>query len=80
MKGHEIYIVTDANQENLSELVFQEKKSPMLLAKLMTGKRENLFKIHVLHSQSSHKQYPLFLGRKVILRASLNCEFHFSVS
>lgn len=60
----------------------KKKKSTILLAKLMTGKRENLFKIHVLHSQSSHKQYPLsfFLGRKGILRASANCEFNFSLS
>ena len=80
MKGHEIYIVTDANQKNLSEPDFQKKRYPMLLAKLMTRKRQNLFKIHVLHSQSSHKQYLLFLGRKGILRASLKYEFHFSLS
>lgn len=80
MKGHEIYIVTDANQENVSELDFQNTRCPMLLAKLMTRKRQNLFKIHDLHSQSSHKQYLLFLGRKGILRASLKYEFNFSLS
>lgn len=60
MKGHEIYIVMDANGENLSELDLQKKRRPMLLAKLMTTRRQNLFKIHVLHSQSSQKHTIIF--------------------
>lgn len=79
MKGHKIYVITDVNQ-NLSELDFQQKRCPMLLAKLMARKRQNPFKIHVLYSQSSLKQYLLFLGTKGILRASLEYEFNFYLS